>query len=131
MKTNLVGNIIKPFFLLLILVMAGPVAFSASNNGLVYHGRILKPDGLIIISNLDLDALAGLDRLRCRIRILFHGLTRYRTRPPKGFSDHLMSEQQLCELLSKGGFKIVSTETFKDASRSSNIPVEYIKAAKA
>ena len=92
--------------------------------------RILKPGGLLLISNLDLDALAGFDRFRCRLRILFHGLTRYRTPPPKNFSDHLMTEKQLCELLSECGFKVLSAETFRDLSRSSNIPVEYVRALK-
>jgi len=59
-----------------------------------------------------------------------HGLTRYHTKSSKNFADHLMTEKQLCDLLKKCGFKVVSTETFKDSSRSSNVPVEYIKGVK-
>lgn len=92
--------------------------------------RILKPGGLLIICNLDLEALTGFDRVRCHARIVFHGLTRYRTKPPKHFSDHMLTKEQLCDHLTQCGFKIVHVETFKDPSRSSNIPVEYIKAEK-
>jgi len=73
--------------------------------------RILRPGGLLLIVNLDLDALRGFDKLRCRVRIVFHGLTRYRTTPPPNFSDHLMTEQQLCHLLQESGLNVVSSET--------------------
>jgi ubiquinone/menaquinone biosynthesis C-methylase UbiE len=92
--------------------------------------RILKMGGTLIIANLDFRALRGLDRTRCLIRILYHGLTGYRVKPPKGFAKNMMTEKQLCELLNSSGFKLISSETIKDASRSSNIPIEYIKAVK-
>jgi hypothetical protein len=92
--------------------------------------RILKPGGTLIVANLDPRALNGLDRLRCLSRILYHGFTGYRMKPPKGFGMNVMTEKQLCELLGKSGLEIVSTETIKDTSRSSNIPVEYIRAVK-
>lgn len=92
--------------------------------------RILKPGGMLIISNLDLGSLNGLDRVRRLIRILYHGLTGYWVKPPKGFGKNLMTGKQLCNLLGKAGFEVISTETIKDTSRSSNIPVEYIKAVK-
>jgi hypothetical protein len=41
-----------------------------------------------------------------------------------------MAEKQLCDLLRTAGFEVISTETIKDTSRSSNIPVEYIKAVR-
>jgi hypothetical protein len=61
---------------------------------------------------------------------LYHGVTRYRTKPPKGLGKSVMGEKQLCDLLVTSGFAIVSTERIMDTSRSSNIPVEYIKAVK-
>jgi ubiquinone/menaquinone biosynthesis C-methylase UbiE len=36
--------------------------------------RILKPGGALLISNLDPGALNGVDRIRCLIRIVYHGL---------------------------------------------------------
>jgi SAM-dependent methyltransferase len=63
--------------------------------------RILKPGGTLIISNLDLGALNGIDRIRCLIRILYCGLTGYRVKPPKGLGKNVMTEKQLCELLGK------------------------------
>jgi ABC-2 type transport system ATP-binding protein len=92
--------------------------------------RILKPGGTLIISNLDPGALTGLDRVRCRIRVLYHGFTGYRMKPPKGFGKNVLTEKQLCELLGECGFAVVSTETIKDTSRAASIPVEYIRAAK-
>jgi hypothetical protein len=51
-------------------------------------------------------------------------------KPPKGLGKNIMTEKQLCGLLGKSGFEVASTETIKDTSRSSNIPVEYIRAVK-
>jgi hypothetical protein len=60
----------------------------------------------------------GVDRVRCLIRILYHGLTGCRVKLPKGLGKNIMTEKQLCELLGKSGFEVASTETIKDASRS-------------
>ena len=92
--------------------------------------RILKPGGTLIISNLDPRALRGFDRVRCLVRILYHGLNGYRTKPPKGFGKNVMTDEQLCYLLRKVGFAVASTEKIRDTSRSSNIPVEYVRAVK-
>jgi ubiquinone/menaquinone biosynthesis C-methylase UbiE len=93
--------------------------------------RILEPGGILIMVNLDPLALNGLDRIRCLVRVLFHGFIGYRTKPPKGFAKHVLTEQRLCALLRQCGFEVASTETIKDPSRASNIPVEYIKARRA
>src|SRR5262245_35053094 len=90
--------------------------------------RILKPGGTLIVSNLDPGALNGLDRFRCLIRILYHGFTGYRTKPPKRFGRNVLTGKKLCDVLSKAGFEVISTETIKNTSRSSNIPVEYVRA---
>ena len=92
--------------------------------------RILKPGGTLILSNLDPGALSGLDRVRCWFRVLYQGITGYRVKPPKGFGRNVLTEEQLCNLLANSGFEVVSAETIKDTSRSSNIPVEYIRAVK-
>ena len=92
--------------------------------------RILKPGGKLIISNLDPGALDGVDRVRCLIHILYHGLTDYRVKPPTGLGKNIVTEKQLCDLLGKSGLEVASTETIKDTSRTSNIPVEYIRAVK-
>ena len=42
----------------------------------------------------------------------------------------MVTERQLCNLLRECGFNVESTETIKDGSRSSNIPVEYVRARK-
>lgn len=92
--------------------------------------RILKPGGRLIIANLDPGALSGLDRVRSLMRVAYRGLTGYRTKPPKGFGKNVMTERELCDLLSQSGFKVVSTETIKETARSSSIPIEYIRAVK-
>ena len=106
------------------------IHFTEPEKTLAEMRRILKPGGTLIISNLDPGALNGVDRVRCLIRILYHGLTGYRVKPPKGFGKNIVTEKQLRELMGKSGFKVASTETIKDPSRSSNIPIEYIRAVK-
>jgi ubiquinone/menaquinone biosynthesis C-methylase UbiE len=93
--------------------------------------RILKPGGILILSNLDPGALRGLDRVRCTIRILYHGVTGYRLKPPKRFGANVLTEARLHDLLTRLDFKVLGSETIRDASRSSNIPLEYVRAEKA
>ena len=92
--------------------------------------RVLKSGGTLIIANLDPLALHGLDRVRCLTRILYHGFTGYRLKPPTGFGKDVTAGKQLCDLLGQSGFRVVSSETIRDTSRSSNIPVEYLRAVK-
>ncbi len=106
------------------------IHFTEPGNTLAEMRRILKQGGLLIITNLDMDALRGIDRLRCQSRIIYHGITGYRMKPPKGFMKGLMTGEQLCELLEKTGFRVISSETIRDNSRSSNIPIQYIRASK-
>jgi ubiquinone/menaquinone biosynthesis C-methylase UbiE len=92
--------------------------------------RVLKVGGTLIIANLDMPALKGFNKLRCIARIIFEGLTKYRVKPPKGFGATAMSEKTLVDLLNRSGFKVISSETIRDDSRSSYIPVQYIRASK-
>jgi ubiquinone/menaquinone biosynthesis C-methylase UbiE len=91
---------------------------------------ILKAGGTLIIANVDPLVLNRLNRVRCLIRVLYHGVTGYRIKPPKGFGKNMMTEQRLCDLLERSGFKVFSTETIRDTSRSSNVPIEYIRTVK-
>jgi ubiquinone/menaquinone biosynthesis C-methylase UbiE len=106
------------------------IHFTEPQKALSEVRRILKPGGRLIISNLDPDSLGRWDRTRCTLRMLYHGATGYRLKPPKGFGENILSERELCGLLGKLGFEVVGTETLKDTSRSSNIPLEYIKAVR-
>jgi ubiquinone/menaquinone biosynthesis C-methylase UbiE len=121
-KTSFPDGIFDTAFMSLVIHFTDP------DKTLAEMRRILKPGGTLIISNLDPGALNGLDRIRYLIRIVYHGFTGYRTKPPKGFGKNVVTEEELCDLLSKARFKVTSTETIKNTSRSSNIPVEYIKA---
>jgi hypothetical protein len=85
---------------------------------------------MLIVANLDPAALKPFDRLRCWVRIIFNGLARFRVKPPKGFGQQMLTEEQLCFHLRDAGFKVLSRVTIRDGSRSSNIPVEYVKAKK-
>lgn len=106
------------------------IHFTEPNKTLKEMHRILKRGGMLIIVNLDPRALNSLDRFCCWIRILYHGFTGYRVKPPKGLMNKVLTEKQLCDLLGESGFNIVSSETIRDTSRSSNIPLEYIRAVK-
>ena len=92
--------------------------------------RILKTGGMLIIANLDPAALEPFDRLRCWVRIIFNGLARFRVKPPKGFGQHMLSEERLCRHLHDAGFNVLSRETIRYGSRSSTIPVDYVRARK-
>jgi ubiquinone/menaquinone biosynthesis C-methylase UbiE len=50
------------------------IHFTQPQKTLAEMRRILKPGGRLLIGNLDPDAVNGLGRLRCMIRILYHGL---------------------------------------------------------
>jgi ABC-2 type transport system ATP-binding protein len=117
-------------------------AFDTAFIGLVIHftdpattlgemRRILKSRGTLITVNLDPRALGAFDGLRCVVRVLYHGLTGYRTKPPKRFGQNVLTERELRGLLERSGFTVVSTETSTDPSRSSNIPLEYVRATKS
>ena len=106
------------------------IHFTRPEKTLAEMCRILRSGGTLIIANVDLRALKGLDRARCLIRILYYGVIGYRTKPPKGFGKGMTTEKQLRDLLGNSGFQVISAETIKDSTRSSNIPVEYIKAVK-
>ena len=92
--------------------------------------RVLKAGGLLIAVNLDPKALAGFDRLRARVRVLYEGICGYRTKPPKGLIRRVLSGHELCDLLVQSGFEVLEMDVIRDPSRSSNIPVEYVRAAR-
>jgi len=92
--------------------------------------RILKPGGMLIIANGDPGALSPLKRFRWLLRGFYYGLTRHRIKPPKGITRNLITCAQLCDLLVQCGFQVLHTETIRNPSHSSNMPVDYVKAAK-
>jgi ubiquinone/menaquinone biosynthesis C-methylase UbiE len=105
--------------------------FTMPDHAVAEMHRILRPGGTLIVVNLDPRALNGIARVRSSIRVLYRGVVGYRTKPPKGFGRNVMTESQLRELLGRSGFRVGSTETIRDPSSSSNIPVEYVRAARA
>jgi ABC-2 type transport system ATP-binding protein len=106
------------------------IHFTEPREALREMHRILKPGGTLIVTNLDPGALGGLSRLRFRARMLYQGITGYRTKPPKGFGSNILTEKQLRDLLGDFGFEVTTAETIRDPSRASNVPVEYVKARK-
>ena len=42
----------------------------------------------------------------------------------------MLTKRELCDLLKQSGLKVVGNETIKDPSRSSSIPLEYVRAAR-
>lgn len=105
--------------------------FTAAEQTLAEMRRILKPRGTLLISNLDPGALRAVDRVRSLLRVLDHGLAGYRAKPPKGFGRNVLTGARLAELLRDAGFAVVATGLIHDPSRSSNIPLDFIKALRA
>jgi ubiquinone/menaquinone biosynthesis C-methylase UbiE len=54
--------------------------------------RVLRPGGTLIILNLVMPALRGLDRVRSLARVVYRGATGYRVKPPKRFGASVMTE---------------------------------------
>ena len=106
------------------------VHFTEPDATLTEMRRILRPGGMLIILNLDMPSLRGLDRIRSLARVVYRGATGYRMKPPRRFGANVMTEEQLRRALDRSGFEVVHVETVRDAARSSNIPVEYVRAVK-
>jgi len=92
--------------------------------------RILRRGGTLIIANLDPQALPVLARLRSQIRALYQTLVGYGVRPSSGLGRNVLAENQLGQLLGRHGFRIESSETIRDPSSSSNIPVKYVRSVR-
>jgi ABC-2 type transport system ATP-binding protein len=114
--------------------------FTGPDSALPEIHRILKSGGMLIIANPDPAALSGLDYVSGVLRILRQGHMGYRLAPPKRLASatikwllgrSAVTEKRLCERLEQTGFRVVSVETLKDSSRSSNTPVKYIRASKS
>lgn len=123
-KTSLPDSFFDTAFMSLV------IQFTDKAKTLAEMHRILKPGGMLIIANANPRAFSSLNRFWWLVRGLYYGLTRHRAKPPKGIAGNLFTAGPLRDLLVKCGFKILCTETIRDVSRSSNMPVEYIKAAK-
>jgi len=106
------------------------IHFTDARKALAEMRRVVRPGGTLLVANLDVDALRGLDRIRCLVRIFYRGMSGYRVKPPKGFGSGVMSERVLRERLRESGFDVVSSETIKDPDRSSSIPIDYVRAVK-
>jgi SAM-dependent methyltransferase len=91
--------------------------------------RLLRAGGTLLVVNLDPEALTGLDRVRSVVRILLRGIVGYRVKPPARFGRNVLTERQLADLLTGSGFRVTSTETVHDPSRSSHMPREYVRGA--
>lgn len=123
-KTSLPSEAFDTAFMSLVIHFTEPAETLAEMH------RILKPGGRLIISNGNPRALSPVNRFRWLARGIYYGVTRHRVKPPKGFMKKVVPEKELCELLVKTGFKVVSVEMFRDDSSSANMPVEYINAVK-
>jgi len=104
--------------------------FTEPDRALAEVRRVLRPGGTLIILNLDLLALRGVDRVRALVRIVYQGFAGYRVKPPKRLGRNMLTRAQLCAVLGTGGFEVECAEVIAGASRSSNIPVDYVRAVK-
>jgi ubiquinone/menaquinone biosynthesis C-methylase UbiE len=88
-QTSFVDSSFDTVFLSLVL------HFTEPTRALAEMRRILKPGGALIISNPDPALLSGFDRFRWLARGYFYGITRYRTKPPRGLFDNVLTEKQV------------------------------------
>jgi ABC-2 type transport system ATP-binding protein len=107
------------------------IHFTVPEDAVAEMHRILQPGGTLIVVNLDPQSLNVPARIRSLIRVVYQGVIGYRTKPPKAFGRNIMTEAQLRKLLSSSGFQVDTMEIIRDSTRSSNIPVEYVRAIKA
>lgn len=116
-------------------------AFDTAVLGLVLHFadpeltlrevlRVVRPGGTILIVNPALLSMGALARFGCRCRMIFHGVTRYRLKPPGDFSDFLLSGDVLCKLLELTGWTDVHLEYIASSSRPFGLPLELIRAVR-
>jgi ubiquinone/menaquinone biosynthesis C-methylase UbiE len=105
------------------------IHFTEASRTLAELHRILKPGGRLILLNPDPKALSRFNNLRATVRMIYHGITRWRAKPPKDFA-HMLGERELIDLIQNAGFTQVGSETFKDPTRTSYIPIEYIHAVR-
>lgn len=124
-RTSLPAGTFDTVFLSLVIHFAVP------KQTLTEMRRILRTGGMLVIANLDPQALTGLDRIRSVLRVVYQGIVGYGIRPPKRFGRNVMTEQQLRDLLGLSGFRVESAETIRDPSSSSNIPIQYVRALKS
>jgi ubiquinone/menaquinone biosynthesis C-methylase UbiE len=92
--------------------------------------RILRPGGVLLIANLDPQAMRPIDRLVSLLRVVYHGVLGYRVKPPKRLGRNVLAEAQLRDLLAAAGFVVDSVWTATDPARRFSIPVEYVRATK-
>jgi SAM-dependent methyltransferase len=90
--------------------------------------RIMRPGGRVFIVNPGLESLSGFARFACRVRMIYYGITRYRRKPPKDFSQYLLPGDALCELIERAGFTVTHFEEISSSSRPFGMPIEYIEA---
>lgn len=90
--------------------------------------RVLKPGGLLLITNLDVHALSVTQRMLCLWRVVHEGRRGYAIRPPRRFGRNVIGHDALCTLLEANGFEVLGSETITNASRASYIPVNYVRA---
>ena len=92
--------------------------------------RVVRPGGSIFIVNPAVVSMGALARFGCRCRMLFHGITRYRLKPPGDFSNYLLSGEALSELLEWNGWTDIRLENIPSSSGPFGLPLEFIAAVR-
>src|SRR5262249_19336081 len=103
------------------------VHFTDPDTTLAEMRRILRPGGMLIILNLDMPSLRGLDRIRSVARVVLPGGP---CQAAEAVRDGRDEGGAATAGLESSGFEVVPLETVRDAPRSTNIPVEYVRAVK-
>jgi len=90
--------------------------------------RILKPNGTLLIANLDVQALTVPMRLLLIARTLCYSKVKYNRPMPRVSRKRMLSSSELRTRLESSGFRVECLEQIRDRSCAYNCPVAYVKA---
>lgn len=92
--------------------------------------RVTKPGGLLIVANLDVQALSFPFAMMLIARTMYYAKRKYNRAMPRVTPKRMLSARQLQQKLEAAGFRVDRTEQIRDRSCFYNCPIAYVRAIK-
>jgi ABC-2 type transport system ATP-binding protein len=92
--------------------------------------RVIKPGGLLIVANLDVQALSFPFAIMLIARTMYYAKKKYSRSMPRITPKRMLSARQLREKLEAAGFRVERSEPIRDRSCIYNCPIAYVRALK-